>query len=68
MYLHAVEITIAAIDVFFIELGVVINQGKCDHGYELTYLGWELNTLDLTISCPEVKVPKIRSLLTMACE
>ena len=51
-YAKAVAITVSAINLFFKELGMIINKKKCDSGFELKYLGWILNSKKLTISCP----------------
>ena len=57
------KITVAAINVFFDELGVQLNKEKCDMGFKVKYLGWNLDTKQLVITCPRDKIPKILRLL-----
>jgi hypothetical protein len=66
-YRRAVALTVRAINVFFAELGILINKDKCDMGFSLRYLGWILNTKQLTISCPDDKVDGFTKLVAAAC-
>ena len=57
------EITVRAINKFFVELGIHINHKKGERGFKVKYLGWLLDTRTCIISCPPDKIPKITRLL-----